>query len=138
MAATTAANLVPDAEIPITADEPGVLGRAKQGEAQAFFALFQAYATRIYCLSLSATRDVTVAENLTRDIFVSAFTCLDDIHDAAGFAARLYRHAAKKSLRIGPNTAALKASGIGSDRISISASSGTEIWPYILNRLMRL
>jgi len=96
LAATTAANFVPCAEIPITGNGTGVLARAKQGEAQAFFVLFQAYASQIYGLSLSATRDVTAAENLTRDIFVATFTCLDDIHDDAGFTAWLYRRAAKK------------------------------------------
>ncbi len=98
LAATTAANLVLGAEMPVTGDEPGVLAHARQGDADAFFTLFQAHASRIYGLSLSATRDVTAAENLTRNIFVEAFTCLGDIHDEAGFATSLNRRTAKNIL----------------------------------------
>ena len=75
-----------------------LMERAKAGERQAFLALFHAHARQIYSLSLSVTRDVTAAENLARNIFVEAFNCLDDIHDDAGFAAWLYRRAAKKVL----------------------------------------
>jgi len=73
-------------------------GRAKEGERQAFFALFQAHARRVYSLSLRATGDVIAAENLTRDIFMEAFTCLDTIGDDSAFAASLYCRAAKKVL----------------------------------------
>ncbi|MGZ4732211.1 MAG: RNA polymerase sigma factor [Terriglobales bacterium] len=73
-------------------------GRAKEGERQALLALFQAHARRVYSLSLRATGDVTAAENLTRDIFVEAFSRLDTIEDDSAFAASFYRRAAKKML----------------------------------------
>ncbi len=75
-----------------------LMERAKAGERQAFLALFHAHARQIYSLSLSVTGDVTAAENLARNIFVEAFTCMADIHDDAGFELWLYRRAAKKVL----------------------------------------
>ena len=85
------------------------------------------HAGRIYSLSLRVTEDVNAAENLTRDIFVEAFTGLDAVTDDAAFAARLYYCAAKKSLANGLKRPTPKASGIGSHSISISASPGGEI-----------
>ena len=96
------------------------------------------HASRVYSLSLRSTGDVIAAENLTRDIFIEAFTCLDTVGDDSAFAARLYCRAAKKLLANGPKAATLKASGINSDRISISVSSGGENWPHILSRSMKL
>ena len=125
LAAITAANLIIlEDRTSLAEDEPALLARAKAGDRQALFALYHAHAGRIYSLSLSVTKDVNAAENLTRDIFVEAFTGLDAVTDDAAFAARLYRCAAKSRLRMGSKAATLKASGIDSDRISISASSG--------------
>jgi hypothetical protein len=100
LAAITAANLImiPEDRTSLAEDEPALLARAKEGDRQALFALYQAHAGRIYSLILSATKDVAAAENLTRDIFVEAFTSLDAVTDDAAFAARLYRCAAEKSL----------------------------------------
>lgn len=92
----TFANVAPAAETPLAGDESGLLTRAKEGERRAFFALFQAHARRIYSLCLTVMGDFTAAENLTRDIFIEAFTSLDNIDDEAEFAARLYIRAAKK------------------------------------------
>ncbi len=127
LAAITAANLIiPKGRTSLAEHEPALLARAKAGDRQAFLALYHAHAGRIYSLSLNVTRDVTAAENLTRDIFVEAFTGLNAVTDDAAFAARLYRGGAKSCLRMGSKAATLKASGIDSDRISISASSGAE------------
>ena len=95
MAAITAADFIAEE------DRTSLLARAKEGDRQALLALFHAHCGRIYSLSLIVTRDVTAAENLTRDIFVEAFTCLDAVTDDAAFAARLFRGAAKKLLANG-------------------------------------
>ena len=127
LAAITAANLIILKDrTSLAEDEPALLARAKAGDRQALFALYHEHAGRIYSLSLSVTKDVNAAENLTRDIFVEAFTGLDAVTDDAAFAARLYRCAAKSRLRMGSKAATPKASGIDSHRISISASSGAE------------
>ena len=94
LAAITVANL-------IAKDKTSVLARAKAGDRQALLALFQAHAGRIYSLSLRVTKDVTAAENLTRDIFVEAFTCLNAAADDTAFVASLYCGAAKKLLANG-------------------------------------
>jgi DNA-directed RNA polymerase specialized sigma24 family protein len=126
LAAITVANLILEDRASLPENQPALLACAKAGDRQALFALYHAHAGRIYSLSLSVTKDVNAAENLTRDIFVAAFTGLDDVTDDAAFAARLYRCAAKSRLRMGSKAATLKASGIDPDRISILASSGAE------------
>jgi DNA-directed RNA polymerase specialized sigma24 family protein len=68
--------------------------RAKKGERWAFLCLFQAHARHVYTLSLRVTGEVTIAENLTRDIFVEAFSHLDAVHDDEAFATVLYRYTA--------------------------------------------
>ena len=94
LAAITAANLMVE-------HRTSLLARAKEGDRQALFAFYHAHAGRIYSLSLSVTKDVTTAEDLTRDIFVEAFTGLNAVTDDAAFAARLYLGAAKKLLANG-------------------------------------
>jgi hypothetical protein len=128
LAAITAANLIILKDrTSLAEDEPALLARAKAGDRQALSALYHEHAGRIYSLSLRVTEDVNAAENLTRDIFVEAFTGLDAVTDDAAFAARLYYCAAKKSLANGLKRPTPKASGIGSHSISISASPGGEI-----------
>jgi len=127
LAATTVANLILEDRTSLSENQPALLARAKAGDRQALFALYREHAGRIYSLSLSVTKDVNAAENLTRDIFVEAFTGLDAVTDDAAFAARLYYCAAKKSLANGLKRPTPKASGIGSHSISISASPGGEI-----------
>ena len=73
--------------------------RAKEGEAQAFLQLFQEHGSRIYSLSLHATRNVAAAESLTREIFLDVFSTLDAVGDEGDFAVRLYRNAAQTLLR---------------------------------------
>ncbi len=129
LAAITAANLIilKDRTSPAE-DEPALLARAKAGDRQALSALYHEHAGRIYSLSLRVTKkDVNAAENLTRDIFVEAFTGLDAVSHDAAFAARLYRYAAKKLLAFRLKGPTPRTSGIGSHSISISASSGREI-----------
>lgn len=129
LAAITAANLIilKDRTSPAE-DEPALLARAKAGDRQALSALYHEHAGRIYSLSLRVTKkDVNAAENLTRDIFVEAFTGLDAVSHDAAFAARLSRYAAKKLLAFRLKGPTPRTSGIGSHSISISASSGREI-----------
>lgn len=90
--AILAANHPPTWRCSLEADR--LVDRAKKGERAAFFRLFQTHARRIHTLSLRLTGNVTAAENLTRDIFVEAFSRLDAVRDDEEFAAFLYRHAA--------------------------------------------
>lgn len=67
-----------------------LVDRAKRGERPAFLALFQTHARCVYTLSLRATRNITAAENLTRDTFVEAFSSLDAVGDDEAFATLLH------------------------------------------------
>jgi len=69
--------------------------RAKEGEKQAFLDLFGAHANRVYSVSLRLVGNVAAAENLTRDIFIEAFSRLDAIRDDATFGRWLYYSAVK-------------------------------------------
>jgi len=92
LAAITAANLIILKDrTSLAEDEPALLARAKAGDWQALSALYHEHAGRIYSLSLRVTEDVNAAENLTRDIFVEAFTGLDAVTDDAAFAANIVR-----------------------------------------------
>jgi RNA polymerase sigma-70 factor (ECF subfamily) len=73
-----------------------LVDRAKRGERAAFLALFQSHARCVYTLSLRATRNVTAAENLTRDTFVEAFSNLDAVGDDEAFATLLHGYIATK------------------------------------------
>lgn len=86
--------------------------RAKKGERVAFLGLFETYARRVYALSLRFTGNVRAAENLTRDIFVEAFSNLDAVCDDEAFAALLFRHTATtmdcQASKTSPQQAALR------------------------------
>ena len=71
-----------------------LVDRAKKGEQEAFLNLFHTHARHIYTLTLRLTGNITAADNLTQDIFVEAFRCLDVVSDDEAFAALLYRQAA--------------------------------------------
>jgi len=73
----------------------GLVDRAKEGEQQAFLGLFEAHANRVYSVSMRLVGNVAAAENLTRDIFIEAFSRLDAIRDDATFGRWLYYSAVK-------------------------------------------
>lgn len=77
-----------------SAEADCLVERAKKGEQPAFHGLFQTHARRVYTLSLRVTGNVTSAENLTRDIFIEAFSNLEAIRDDEAFATMLHRHMA--------------------------------------------
>lgn len=92
IAIPVAAHLAGTREVSIKADR--LVDRAKKGEQEAFLSLFQTHARRIHALSLRLTKNITAADDLTQDIFVGAFRCLDAVSDDEAFAALLYRQAA--------------------------------------------
>lgn len=72
--------------------------RAKAGDGAGFRGLYAAHARRVYSLSLRLSGQPAAAEKLTQDIFLDAFSHLDDIAGDAEFAAFLYGQAVKKAL----------------------------------------
>jgi DNA-directed RNA polymerase specialized sigma24 family protein len=93
IAIPVAGHLAETRERTIEADR--LVDRAKKGEQEAFLSLFQTHAPRIYTLSLRLTKNSTAAaDNLTQDIFLGAFRCLDAVSDDEAFATLLYRQGA--------------------------------------------
>ncbi len=91
---------MPEADFPqeeesLSRRDPELVERAKEGDRCAFVALFKAHANYVYSVSLRLAGDITAAEDLTRDIFVLAFSTLDAIRDDAEFAKQLHRSAVK-------------------------------------------
>jgi RNA polymerase sigma-70 factor, ECF subfamily len=65
--------------------------RAKEGDEQAFAALFQQNKKRVYSLCLLMTGDASQAEDLTQDSFIQVFRRLDTFRGEAAFSTWLYR-----------------------------------------------
>lgn len=86
--------------------EPEAIERAKQGDAQAFEALYQAHKRRVYSVCLRMTSNMAAAEDLTQDTFVQVFRKVVTFRGEAAFSTWLYRtamnvvlmHFRKKSL----------------------------------------
>jgi DNA-directed RNA polymerase specialized sigma24 family protein len=73
----------------------GLVQRAKLGDEHAFFGLYEMHGRGIYSWSLKAAESVAAAEDLTRLVFLEAFTNLDSVPDDRAFACSLYRKAIK-------------------------------------------
>ena len=76
------------------AAEAGLVARAQRGEADAFAALYEAYAPEVerYLWRRLGRRDDELSEDLTAEVFVRAFERLDRYVDRGlPFAAWLYR-----------------------------------------------
>ncbi|MDX1674540.1 MAG: sigma-70 family RNA polymerase sigma factor, partial [Longimicrobiales bacterium] len=70
-------------------DDP--VGRAQQGDAAAFDALYEAHVDRVFGLCLRMTADERSAEELTQDVFVKAWRRIGTFRGESAFATWLYR-----------------------------------------------
>jgi RNA polymerase sigma-70 factor, ECF subfamily len=68
---------------------------AKDGDQQAFFRLFEIHKRRVYGMSLRHLKDVSQAENMTRQVFLESFGKLNELRDDMEFSACLTRNAVK-------------------------------------------
>jgi RNA polymerase sigma-70 factor, ECF subfamily len=68
-----------------------IVARAKQGDEEAFAALFEAHKKRVYALCLRMTGDVADAEDLTQDAFVQVFRKIAAFRGDSAFSTWLYR-----------------------------------------------
>ncbi len=74
------------------ATDIGVLvARAKQGDREAFDAIIERYAPRLYNLSLRITGSREEAEDCVQDTFLRAFKALQHFRGEAAFSTWLYR-----------------------------------------------
>ena len=75
-----------------SADSDRVLvARARQGDEEAFAALFDLHKRRVYSLCLRMTGDVVEAEDLAQDAFIQVFRKLATFRGDATFSTWLYR-----------------------------------------------
>ena len=71
--------------------EPQLISRAKQGDDEAFAALFNLHKRRVYSLCSRMTGKVVEAEDLTQDAFIQVFRKLSTFRGDSSFATWLYR-----------------------------------------------
>jgi RNA polymerase sigma-70 factor, ECF subfamily len=89
---STATNiLLPTTRQSRSNSEFDLIARAKQGDEQAFAALFDTHKKRVYALCLRMTGDVADAEDLTQDAFIQVFRKLNAFRGDSAFSTWLYR-----------------------------------------------
>jgi RNA polymerase sigma-70 factor, ECF subfamily len=71
--------------------ESQLVSRAKNGEEEAFAALFEAHKKRIYTLCWQMVGDVAEVEDLTQEAFIQAFRRLATFRGDSTFSTWLYR-----------------------------------------------
>lgn len=71
--------------------ETQLIARAKDGDDQAFEALFHAYERRVYLLCFRMTGDVSEAEDLTQETFLQLFRRISTFRNESTFATWLHR-----------------------------------------------
>jgi len=72
-------------------NELQLISSAREGNDQAFAALFNLHKRRVYSLCLHMSKDVAEAEDLTQDAFMRVFRKLDSFRGEARFSTWLYR-----------------------------------------------
>jgi RNA polymerase sigma-70 factor (ECF subfamily) len=74
--------------------QPGVVARARAGDAEAFRQIFDACHERIYNYIWQMVRDDDLTADLTQETFIRVYRSLPELRDARAFHAWLYRIAA--------------------------------------------
>lgn len=72
-------------------DEAQLIARAKEGDVEAFEALYEQYKGSIYRSALAITRDRVAAEEILQDSFLRAFRHIDHVREGAPIAPWLHR-----------------------------------------------
>lgn len=97
----------PDAESGSTAvlsvtviDDATLVVRAREGDLTAFEALVRRYQKRIYQLALRMTRNPGDAEDITQEVFLTAWRRLPEIQQDAAFGGWLYTTATNRCLNL--------------------------------------
>jgi RNA polymerase sigma-70 factor (ECF subfamily) len=75
-----------------------LVDRAKEGDAQAFDALVRRYRKRILALALHLSGSMSEAEDITQDVFLSAFKNLDGFEGRSEFFTWVYRMTVNRAL----------------------------------------
>ncbi|WP_028935112.1 RNA polymerase sigma factor [Pseudonocardia spinosispora] len=81
-------------------DDATLVVRAREGDLTAFEALVARYQKRIYQLALRMTRDRADAEDVTQEVFLTAWRRLPEIQQEAAFSGWLYTTATNRCLTL--------------------------------------
>jgi len=81
-------------------DDPTLVERAREGDLAAFETLVARYQRRIYQLALRMTADRAAAEDITQDVFLTAWRQLPAIREGAAFGGWLYKIATNRCLTV--------------------------------------
>jgi RNA polymerase sigma-70 factor (ECF subfamily) len=72
-------------------DERELVGRARNGDRDAFARLVRTYEAKVFHLAYGLTRDRSAADDLAQEAFIKAYTALHRFEDRASFGTWLYR-----------------------------------------------
>jgi RNA polymerase sigma-70 factor (ECF subfamily) len=89
-------------------DEAAAIGRAKQGDAEAFQSLYDRHKRRVYSLCLRMTANTAEAEDLTQEAFLQLYRKIATFRGESAFSTWLHRlsvnvvlmHLRRKSLPV--------------------------------------
>lgn len=85
-------SVIPVRSTPLEELPVGVLvERAKQGDEEAFAALYNLHKKRVYSVCLKMTRDVADAEDLTQEAFTQVFRSITSFRGDSAFSTWLHR-----------------------------------------------
>jgi RNA polymerase sigma-70 factor (ECF subfamily) len=103
-----------------TESEPERVARARRGDAGAFESLYREHVGRVYGLCLRMTGQPAMAEDLTQDIFVSAWRSLPGYEGRSSLSTWLHRIAVNAVL-------AARRSPLGRNETSLTGEDGEDM-----------
>jgi RNA polymerase sigma-70 factor (ECF subfamily) len=85
---------------PAVLDDATLVARARDGDVRAFEALVRRYQRRIYQLALRMTASTADAEDITQEVFLTAWRRLPELREDAAVVGWLYRAATNRCLNL--------------------------------------
>jgi RNA polymerase sigma-70 factor (ECF subfamily) len=85
---------------PAVLDDATLVARARDGDVRAFESLVRRYQRRIYQLALRMTASTADAEDITQEVFLTAWRRLPELREDAAVVGWLYRAATNRCLNL--------------------------------------
>ena len=98
---------------------------ARGGDSQAFAAIYDRYADRVFGLCATVTRDRGVAEDATAETFLSAWNRLEQLREPAQLRAWLFAIARNRAIKLGTRAAKLVPTDTLADTMSVDDTTDT-------------